>query len=618
MVELLVVIVIFLIGILAIVQLFPGGFNVLKTTRNNTIATQLIRKEIERLKGRPDQFPDMILPVDFVYGSGTVNLVANPDLNPNSIGPAGARIEPDGDVLNQGGDNLGPWQYVSGSNLIRRVVGEGGKVPAPRAVGNLFGGLMVLQFAPIIYNSDPLYQGLLVVYGNDLVRRLGDPNAFGRSRSWEYFIDNPETSGAEIYLSRDTTRVRQYLLTMTAWVDNGTSVERRDILDIPITVNPDVSGGYAVFQLSSFVAGNFVGAEFDSIRCNRQYREVNAFSDDPFEYVLLDDVLGLILINPVAHEVKVRGSNGQRVPLVAKANYDVYDWRILRDDFRVPDGVPPRQKLTLGNLAHLNAYGPDGKPWPGLNLFTPPGNTNQRDFVLIDLDTGGLYERQDYQVDTSIGVVTCLDRDAVQANGVQMGLLLPGTNTPVLVNAVGRNVRFLYSAMNEWSVQVLKPASRFRTAYARPGIGQFYAGGSGAYFGTPGVPGESATRIYFPPMDDGKKVTVGEIWYGDPGFEPQLLADQEFLIRSIPADPTGLPYIDLADKVSGTVPPLNYQRYGYAVRNVKGASVTVRALWNPNSFKLQQDLDENLRVFERWQHGFRRVESTSFLVKEAE
>jgi hypothetical protein len=303
---------------------------------------------------------------------------------------------------------------------------------------------------------------------------------------------------------------------------------------------------------------------------------------------------------------------------VAKVNYDVYDWRIMRDDFRIPDGLPPRQKLTLGNLSHFGGSMPDGKQWPGLNIFTPTGSSTQRDFVLLDLDTGGIYDRNDYKVDTSIGVVTCLDFDGNQANGVQMRLYYPSTGGSQTVNAIGRQVRFLYQAVNEWSVQVMKPASRYRTAYGRPGVGQFYVGSSGAYFGTAGVAGESSTRIYFPPMDDGKKVTVGEIWYGPAGQEPQMLADQDFLIRSAPADPTGLPYIDLADKLGAGSAPFNFVRYGYAVRNIKGASVTVRALWNPTNFKLQQDMDENLRIFERWQQNYRRVESTSFLVKEAE
>ena len=41
LVELLVVIVVFLIGILAILQIFPGGLRVLATSRSNAVARQL-------------------------------------------------------------------------------------------------------------------------------------------------------------------------------------------------------------------------------------------------------------------------------------------------------------------------------------------------------------------------------------------------------------------------------------------------------------------------------------------------------------------------------------------------------------------------------------------------
>lgn len=617
MVELLVVIVIFLIGILAVVQVFPGGFNLLRTSRSNAVATQLIRAEVERLRGRADTLPDNVVPTTYVRSGGVVNIVADPDRSPSELAPAGVQVNQDGTVMNAAGDNIGSWQYVSGANVSRRIIGEGGPVPAPRPVGSLYGGLAILQFAPIVVNNDPLYRSVFVAYGADLTRRWGPPG--GRPRPWIYFVDNPEDGSAELYLPRDTTLNRQYVLNMTALVDNGSSVERRELIDLIVPVPANVAGGYEVIPLSTLVAGNFIGADFDTIRVARMYQQVGSFSGDPYEYMMLDDTLGLLLVNPVAFTAKETRGNGVRMPLTLKVNYDVYDWRIIRDEFRIPDNEAPRQKLILGNLYMFDRFMPDGKRWSGLNIFTPPGNTQQRDFLVLDLDTGGIVDRASYQVDTTSGIITFLDLDADPSNGTQINLRYPGALNDTVVDAGGRMVRCLYEGANEWSVQMYKAAARYRQTIGRPSIGQYYPAGADAYYnGGGGLGGEVATRIYFPPMDDGKKVTVGEIWYGQAGQEPQMLADQDFLIRSVPADPTGLPYIDIADVLGGAAQPLNYTRYGYAVKNVKGASLTVRALWNPATFTLGTDPDDNLRIFERWMQNWRRSASTTFLVKEAE
>jgi len=67
LVELLVVMVVFLVGILAIVQIFPGGFRVLNTTRNNSVASAFARQQIEQLKSRSEQLPDAIVPIQYVF-----------------------------------------------------------------------------------------------------------------------------------------------------------------------------------------------------------------------------------------------------------------------------------------------------------------------------------------------------------------------------------------------------------------------------------------------------------------------------------------------------------------------------------------------------------------------
>lgn len=191
LVEVLVVIVIFLTGILAVVQIFPGGFRVLNTTRNNAIATQLGRSEMERLKAHADQLPEAILPVSYVsLGPGLVRIDVDSTRDTNDIGPAGGvtDLEADGDAIDGGANVLAKWQYVTGANVLRRVIGEGRRVPAPTTGLNIpTASRMVLEFGPVLL--DPAYQNTFLVYGNDMVGIDGLPGTAG-VLPYQFFLNN--------------------------------------------------------------------------------------------------------------------------------------------------------------------------------------------------------------------------------------------------------------------------------------------------------------------------------------------------------------------------------------------------------------------------------------------
>ena len=381
LIELLVVIVVFLIGILAILQIFPGGLRVLATSRSNAVARQLARTEMERITSRPDILPEMILPVRYSFvGGTTIDTFVDGSPNPNDLGPpragTGDGIDANGNLI-IGSNQIGRWDMVVGANRIRRVVGEGGRVPAPRQVGGYFGGLMLLQFAPISWDPTPPYDGLLKVYGNDMVRRDGAPNF--RVRPWEYFIEDAEDSAAVIYVPLDAATVANYRLSMSAWISNGTNTFRRTIVDS--TVGPVGPGtGFANFPLSGFAAlqpgETFLGAEWESIRLARQFRRLDAadvFTSSPYEFKLLDARLGTLLFNPAGYNFQeVRP--GRRIPLVARVNYDVFDWRIIRDDFRINASYPFQQRLQLSNLMIPSSTRADGKTYAGLDIPVQNGS----------------------------------------------------------------------------------------------------------------------------------------------------------------------------------------------------------------------------------------------------
>lgn len=604
LIELLVVIVVFLVGILAMLQIFPGGLRILQNTRNMSVARQLASAEMERVVSRALYLPDAIVGVQYVPGASWVDIVAVDNTSSEELSYTGTELTANGEVIRDG-NNVGRWDLLNASNRIRRIVAEGGPVPAPRQVGGDFGGLMLVNFAPISY--DPSYPTLLQIYGNDMSKREGTPGF--RIRPWDYYLEDVEEPTARIYLPRDTTVLRRYRLAMSAWIANGGSTSRRTIIDATIDVPPDPTGGAVGFDLSAYAAlqagETFVGAEWDSIEVARAYLPVATFTNgQPYEYRVLDARLGVLLFNPAGYDYKERRGNRQ-IPLVARVNYDVFDWRIIRDEFRITNLAPYQQRLQLGNLKVQGNQRPDGQIYSGLDVLVSDGTggTETRDLLLLDLETGGVYLPDSYRVDKSVGLITCIDV-APGTPGMQMNLVLPGQAAPTTVNAFGRAVRALYQANLEWSVQVMKAPARFHQTYSPPSTAQYYVGGSG-------LAGGNVRRIYFPLADVGRKVVIGEIWYRDGGGNLHSMRDQDFVIQNAPLDPFG-PYIDISN-VDPNAASFDFATYGYAVRRVKGASVAVRVLWNPSFFGLTADTAENQRRFEQWSRDWRRTSVETFL-----
>ena len=607
LVEVLVVMVIFLLGILAVIQIFPGGLKILSQTRDRAVGLSLTRGENERVKGRSDLLPEMILAVTATWTASGVRIEADSDRVPTELGPVASLMDASGNLLDSSGNVLGPWELMSGANMTRRVIGEGGVIPAPRAVGTLYGGLLVLQFAPIVF--DPQYVEFFEVYGNDMVQLSGNPSGW-RTRDYQYYVDELDSASAVIYLPRSRTKARSYRLSLSATVKVSGNIELRDIVTTsPINVPADSNGGYLEVQLAPYILSGsetLVGVDGDSIRAARLFDRVATFTDDPYEYQLVDQKLGLVLFNPKAYNYKERRQGGRLVPLVGRVNYDVYDWRILREDIRIPGAERPLHQLPMGNLAINGKTGADGLPM--LRMPIGAGAKDDKPAVaLLDLDTGSIFSANSIQVDGSRGVITFLDADNDSTNGIQMEMM-PPNGTPYEVNASGRSVRVLYMANNEWAVQVTKAPNRYRLSWDKPGVAQYYVGGSTAAGGSP-------TRIYFPRNDDGKKVAIDTIYYRRSGDDmtlaPREINGQDFVISTRGNDSFG-PYVDIAS-VDPDATSIDLTYYGYGVRNVKGASVGVRTLWNNGYFRLSNDQADNIKQFNTWMGQWRKSETETYL-----
>jgi len=673
LIEILVVIVVFLVGILAVVQIFPKGFQLLLLNRNKIIAQELARDYIEMMKSRPDQLPEQIVSA---YYDGSGNLIIDSSKDPNDLSTLAGSLNSNGQANDINGFPLGSWQYYTASNIFRRVIGEGQRVPSPRTVGaagtKYFGGLMVLQFGPINYNPGSINTpSNLSVYGNDLEQIVGLPpngQQFPNTIStqalrtdYQYFVINPNTNAAAIYLPSGSVNDanRSYRVSFSAYLSNGAGgLIKRDYTELrPVNVPGEpldtfnqypLTGPIALTGPTGLVTDPIVSIDMNTLRVERFFLQLDkvagSFSgSDPYQYMLMNENLGVLLFNPIGNGVFVSREGHDREPLTARVNYDVFDWRILHDDFRIDAGILPgepsnadpqmltaQHKLPIGSLKVANIAGPDGlpnTPIPNNIEVTTNNNTTNTsaangpgtdNFVLMDLDTGGVFyefnnatNQNLISVNKNTGVVTIYDADGDSTNGITGKLLLPdGSTTTIQMD--NRAVRALYMANNEYSVQVLKAASQYTIAPTPVNLstGQFYIGGTSAGLGSP-------WRIYFPQSDDGRKVTVGEVTYNrNPAVDNYLhdMIGQDFLVKVRPGDPVGLPSIDLTD-VDPNAIAVNFNN-GIGARNIKGMSVAVRVLWNPTSFHLTGDSPTNMASLSHWAQSWRITTNETFLQKE--
>ncbi len=648
LVEVLVVMVVFLVGILAVVQIYPKGLSILKTSRSSSVAVQLARAELERLKGQSDQIAEAILPVRYVWDSATsrFNILVDLDKRPNDLAPLSAGIDANGIMLDANNQKVDAWPFLTSANVMRHVVGEGRTIPAPRFLSyggtQFYGSLMTLQFAPIVNNTQ--FNSPLLVYGNDLDRNIvdeingsgGDANNPGvgdpiRRQDSTVLVDEDGTTLAipqGPYRADNPAFARTFRVAFSYIAKNTSgNYESRTII-VPALKAPSAQVGqwahYWLYDLAALTAdADFVHAEIDTVRVQRAFDLVatpadflngsqvvgndGLYSDAAFQVLLYDRTLGMLAFNSAGFNYRERRRQG-RVPLRARVDYDVLDWRILREDFRIAESEPYQHKLTMSNLKVLGNLEPDNRPYKGMGFDLPlSANTRGRaDFALVDIDTGAVLLPVSYQIDKSAGIVTFIDGNGNPGDGLQAYVMYPGATTRSLISIAGRSVRALFQANGEWAVQTVKAAQSYTAIYNQTlGFGQCYLGGSNTV-GT-------ANRIYFPLSDIGKSVVVGEVWYLDNTGTLQVMRDQEFLIQPPRAGDLQLGFVELTQKDPNAV-SFDYSN-GYSVRRVRGASVGVRVSWNPTSFSLGADPVKNLEAWQTWTQSSRRNESTTFLTR---
>jgi len=624
LVEVLVVIVVFAIGLLAVAQIFPRGFGILNLNRAAAMATFQVQDVMQQLYAHPDTLPDEIVPIAADTGAADPNYVSTSlGFEGVGIGPGGIATLPDGATNDVLGNPLN-WEEVTGFNNVRGIIGENESIPAPALVGNandasqFYGGLVVLQFGPTSMpttangvstqgytnTTAPVTAGPissnLIVYGNDFTRNLGPATAGATVNDFEFYFDTYTTPSQLNLLLPTAAYARQYLITYSGYVaqTSGNPLKKTYQMISPVILATPTGLQPTLVTLTlnapAFVGtDNVTSIDYQSIRVQPIFNELpntqTIWSGNPFEVRILNPQLGTFLFSPFAYNYYITRPSGPREALKAKFNYAVKDWRILREDFRIDASLPSTHQLPIQSLRTNALANVDGTPAAttgnGFGFESLPNDTDGIDhFVLIDLQTGGTFYANYLgqpliTLDKSRGIIGF---NSLGGSTVLQGELYLPDGTSEIVNLANRPVRALYQARYDWAVQVLKAASNYTMSSLTPSIAQYYVGNSSPTLG--GLP----TRLYFPRCDTGRKVVIGQIWYDDPGdIQPRSLMSQDFVIQPAggSGDTTGLPYIDIS-LIDGNAQRLDYSTYGYAARDVKGSSLMVRVVWNPSTFTL--------------------------------
>lgn len=488
LVEILVVMVVLLIGIMTLVQMFPTGFRVVRAGESRSIATRLAQAELERWKSMQANLPEAIGPCDEDFGVA---------INTDEF--AGPPFEDYKKNVN-GGWMLatvhnGVTRYVRGNAFnFRQIICETTDVPAPSFFGsgggNLFGSRYTLAFSPIDVTrddpNDPKSELLgMRIKSGDLKRMVFMTADLPYLKPGNYGIRYDLTqSGARTYFHvsfpKDAASQRTYYISYSYWASqNNGEPELFTVMDQAITTGgawfwqwnevdiPAPPNGYQVIALDQ-----------GSDTCARGFMENSGnWRTDPYEFKLVDPILGVIAFNPYGKGIMEYTANGLR-PLQARISYRRYDTRIIREDKVAPQPTVPGGdisiKMALRYILNLGdpTDNPDEETYKG--LINSPLATVPVPVYVVDLATGLQVQMV---VTGSNNQVTDYYRDIKEAGGkldYKTGIITLPSEADLIewdgtvvdhVTLPGRHLRFFYRADGDWSVQCHKACTNYVRVY---------------------------------------------------------------------------------------------------------------------------------------------------------
>jgi hypothetical protein len=547
-VEVLVVMVILFVGILTIISLFPPGFLSVKQAQNLTFAGRLAQYEIERWKNNVDNLPDGVLAIDAA-----------------------------GNVLND--QYPGPPITADNAMAFRRIVGETTRIPfGGWSTGPESGSLYVLAFAPIENSAGHP----LAIRGGSLTRRVMDaqdnngPDAWDLLRGFQYAIDYNDQGELPQVCFPVANEPRTYYVSCSWWSQGTNGPEFNTTLNMKIDVNPGV-GAWVTLPIP-VAASSFLGMEKYSDIASRGFVDVtggNWSTTDPYQFKLIDPILGIISFNPLGYTQTEFGQ-----ALQARIDYDILDPQIIHEDKRIPThdstqpvGDPYYVNLSLGNIKQAGqTIEIDGSTYQGLPSAAPPGP----DIVAVDLESGRQVAADHLALQYKDGIV----KITPDTNGAITLLPVPGSGgSDVEVSPAGRNFRFLYKAEGDWSVQFQKAYIEYERNYG--GVLDYKS-----YF----VDGSNPNRLWFSAINGNCSISV-EYEYLDNGDTKKAIGETHKTSDILEANPSGLQnssgnvihwtYIDLAHPAT-------------RIFSVNGISARARVVWRDGEKWRHVDLDTTL------------------------
>lgn len=619
LVEILVVMVILLVGIMTVIQMFPTGFRVVRAAESQTIATKLAQAEVERWKNMPGNLPDGILPID---SSGNV-------LNDQYPGPQfDGFMEPAVAGLFEAGNAIN-YRYVENEPVGRISSGAYFTSGDYFDSGNttVYGWRYLLGICPIETN------GLSVKSGN-LLRRVGDSDSLIYLRPGQYGVDYVlDTSGGSpafyVSLSYDTNPDHVYYISYSYWIGKSSGewalISKRDQV-----VRPDANGDWVAVPISvpSTYSGYVVtGVEENTDSCARGFVQVTPVPtepkdwwddpsdpsrDDPYEFALVDPILGIVVLDPRASNASEYTARGVR-PITARISYRVYDPRIIREDKVVPapnedpdvHGNNQNTAIKLALRFILNAGNPDSivdgdptdnpdeptfeglvKTQLGMALTSKDDLVVKQSVLIIDLKTGLRVEIPPdtatfHAIDYKAGVVH-LPKTANLIDWYwPKSAVTP--EPPVFENVTlkDRHLRFFYRADGDWSVLCQKAYSYYLREWDTPVVDYWHfkllAPAGGPY------------TLLFARCESGKSVTVSYTYTTHPDDVSHSVVGKTFKLSDDWVLDTGskCSYVTLDVPAGATIDP-------NARIVVVGASFRARTIWRDGTHWRYVDIDTNL------------------------
>jgi len=473
LIEVLVAIVLLMVGIYAILKIFPRGFETLERARAGTIAGRLAERELERWRLTASSLPDDIIATDAQGNPLDAKELTDAGFLPDDITP---RVT--GDF---GNSKTSPYYEPDSVFLPRTIHGERVTIPVGEQGQVPF---YVLAFAPI----EPLEPNKL---NAEWIRVYSTP--YRRAYTLAQLAATPPPPRAFYYYLDEATgkfrfRTAGYERKVKLEYSYISGGEAHDVLFDSITVQANdndyprvpsgITSAYAAPSIAQFdriISGS--EAVYDAFEETKDIGDLapdkpqgKYFLGDPDNKGEPGIFVGPIRFHPL--------DSGRQV----RVDYRVKDWSIIHEDFETGAGSPVQ--LSLANIK-----GPDFKNPPRESNAEPLGQGagKGRYVVLAVLDSGDPLTALYYGLHPG----ETLTNETFEVDYLHGRVTIPA--------AVGSSTRFrvYYRADGDWCVQVMKPAALYRraTANEQPGFRKYGWDGS-------------SNQLYFYPQDVGQMVSV--------------------------------------------------------------------------------------------------------------